>query len=291
MSFFNYIRKITGDRAESMDESTVIGSRDRAPLTVQLIGEVHHPDFRDALSLIRADARIVDGIQPEVIVIAQSRPDVIGRRDVERIRQRVPLAGLVGLMGTWCEGETRTGRPWHGVTRLYWYEFPAWWRRQRLLRAAGRCPDWARPSDSLSVGASESLPRLHGVVELCVPRRETANAMADVLQSAGYATVWHRAGEGGPVVRGVVAGIWDGGQLEDREADDLKAFCRRLQRQRARAIALLDFPRRDRADRALELGAAAVMGKPWLNENLLLVIEDFISSKKPSEATSSLQAA
>ena len=79
--------------------------------------------------------------------------------DVEQLRRRVPLAGMVSLLGSWCEGETRTGRPVKGVLRTYWYDFPNWWRRQLALRAAGRCPDWARPATGdwheLSAGAIE----------------------------------------------------------------------------------------------------------------------------------------
>jgi hypothetical protein len=295
MGIIDYLQNVTRSRVHDAGVSTP-----PQPLTVQLIGEVLHPDFRDAVVMIRAEARIVDGTaaQPELIVIAQIRPDVSGRHDVERLRRSAPLAGIVGLMGTWCEGETRTGRPWPGVTRLYWYEFPAWWRRQMHLRAAGRCPDWARCGEILipdvnptprrqnsfptpsplregvgtgsAGGKSFEMPfNSRGVIELCVARRQTADALADVLQSAGYSTVWHRTAEGAPVVRGVVAGIWDGGQLDHHEADDLTAFCRRLQRQRAPVIALLDFPRRDRVDYALEIGVAAVLGKPWLNWTLI----------------------
>jgi hypothetical protein len=303
MGIFNYIQNVADALTEKRSKDELPAPMPRDPLTVQLLGEVDHPDFRDALALLRSTGRIVDSAaaQPELIVIAQSRPDVIDRRDVDRLRLSAPLAGIVGLMGTWCEGETRTGRPWPGVTRLYWYEFPAWWRRQMRLRAAGRCPDWARCGDvplpdikppelksscpapsplrggmgrgSSGVSSTESAFTSRGIVELCLPRRETADVIADVLHSAGYATVWHRTAEGAPVVRGIAAGIWDGGQLDDREFTDLILFCRRLARQRAPVIALLDFPRRDRVDYATEIGAAAVLGKPWMNWALIDAIE------------------
>ncbi|MGH9818364.1 MAG: hypothetical protein ACRD6I_20055, partial [Candidatus Acidiferrales bacterium] len=120
----------------------------RSP-SVRLVGDFHHPDFEDAIELLRAGAQIVStpDIPPELIVVTQSRPDMISDRTIQSIRRSAPLSGIIALLGSWCEGETRTGRPWPGIERLYWYEFPAWWRRQLAVRAAGRCPDWARWGD------------------------------------------------------------------------------------------------------------------------------------------------
>src|SRR4051812_25178310 len=112
---------------------------------VQLIGEVDHPDFREAVGLLRSNAQFaLADASPELIVVAQTRPDLICSDELNQLRRATPLARIVALLGSWCEGETRTGRPCPGVRRLYWYEFPAWWRRQLQLRAANRCPDWAR---------------------------------------------------------------------------------------------------------------------------------------------------
>src|SRR4051794_34740499 len=103
---------------------------------VSVIGEVDHPDFHDAIKLLRSDARDVDAeTMPELIVIAQSRPDAICGDQLKHLQRSAPLAGVAALLGSWCEGETRTGRPLPGIHRLYWYEFPSWWRRQLHLRA------------------------------------------------------------------------------------------------------------------------------------------------------------
>ncbi len=104
--------------------------------TVQLLGEVGHPDFCDAIELLKRDAYLVDdnSLIPELIVVAQSRPDAIRSDQLGSIHRSSPLAGVVALLGSWCEGEMRTGRPWAGAQRLYWYDFPAWWTRQMSLR-------------------------------------------------------------------------------------------------------------------------------------------------------------
>jgi hypothetical protein len=43
-----------------------------------------------------------------------------------------------------------------------------------------------------------------------------------------------------------------------------------------RAVALLDFPRRDCYDLARQIGAAAVLGKPWLNADLVTTVDDVV---------------
>ena len=255
---------------------------------VQLIGDVSHSDFRDAIALLRDEAQLAaaNDVSPELIVVAQSRPGSFPSNKVASLQRSSPLAGIVALTGSWCEGETRTGKPWPGIERLYWYEFPAWWRRQMALRAAGLCPDWARPGDTrfriADIGLRIAAKQSRDLVAICAGYRQTADALADALHRAGYATAWQSRRRSVTVIRGAVAGIWDGGQLNDHEAGDLSAFCHRMARDRAPVIALLDFPRRDRVDHALEIGAAVVLGKPWLNVDLIATLQATID--KPNVA-------
>lgn len=267
---------------------------------VQLLGETEHPDFRDAVALVRGESRLVVGgeMPPDVVIVAQSRPDVMGREQLDRLRRAAPLAGVVALAGSWCEGETRTGRPWPGIRRLYWYEFPAWWQRQMQLRTAGRCPDWARPANFGFPAAAGKLladSRLlegepgravvrAGLVVLHTSNRATADAVADSFRQAGYSTVWQPPGRPRSVVRGAIAGVWDGGQLSDDESTDLAAFCAALSYEGAPIVVLLDFPRRDCVDRAMEIGAAAVLGKPWMNAELVSTIGLIASQSQISRA-------
>src|SRR3989304_6230263 len=197
---------------------------------VWLVGDVEHPDLAEATTLVRATANVGPGL-PEVIVLAQSRPGAISLREIERLRRSAPLAGVVSLLGSWCEGETRTGRPVAGVRRLYWYEFPSWWRRQMGLRAAGRCPDWARAED-FGLRIADFGSRI-GRVAVETASWDTAAALEDVLKSAGGETTWWRPGWEHAEIRGVAAGIWEGGQLNDAELERLTAFCARLAKSNA----------------------------------------------------------
>ena len=280
------------------------------PICAWFVGDAAHVDFTDVMESLRsgtqltvisdvndAASRPAHCLPPALIVIAQSRPGSIGLRQVEALRRRYPLAGVVSLLGSWCEGQSRTGQPIPGVERLYWHEFPIWWRRQRKLRSEGRCADWARPISpdviarfSRAMLFRESM-KSPGLIVLSTPRWETADALADLLRNAGYSIVWQQPGRCSLQVRGAVAGIWEGGQLDDRNAYELAAFCRRLSCDTAPVIALLDFPRRDRVERARQLGAAFVLGKPWVNAELVAAIEQNVERDCARSRNNAISAA
>jgi hypothetical protein len=255
---------------------------------VRLEGAIDHRDFKDMLELLRADADVSHTGPPDLIVLAQDRPGVIAAQQAEAWQREAPLAGMIAVAGSWCEGETRTGRPLAGVLRLYWHEFPTWWRRQIARRASRLCPDWAQPANYgvvvQPIGNSRWALQTSQVVALSVTQFETADALADLFQVGGYATVWAPPASGGVVVRGLAAGVWEGGQLDETESLSLARFCRRMANESAPVVALLDFPRRDAVDRALEIGAASVLGKPCRNADLIDAMRQAIERRSTAPA-------
>jgi hypothetical protein len=258
---------------------------------VKFVGPVDHPDFGEALAVLRATAQFETGGNPapEVVIVAQARPGQITQTEIEFVQRRWPLAGIVAILGSWCEGETRTGKPWPGIKRFYSYEFPAWWQQQIAQRAGGHCPEWLRPTNELYRSVpirnprevdsprQESRHRQRGLIRLSTASRDTAEALADILHNSGYVTVWDPPNHAESIVRGAVAGVWDGGQLEDHELLGLAAFCHSLARDAVPVVALLDFPRRDRCDIARQLGVATVLGKPWINADLIATIGEIVT--------------
>src|SRR4051794_21630350 len=117
-----------------------------AQQTVWVVGDWKRDAFAEAVAWMRSAARCVffDSMEapfsprpdensgPGAIVIVESRPGQFSRREVERLHAAEPLARLVALLGTWCEGEERSGRPWPGVVRV-----PASSWRWRLPRELG----------------------------------------------------------------------------------------------------------------------------------------------------------
>jgi AmiR/NasT family two-component response regulator len=57
-----------------------------------------------------------------------------------------------------------------------------------------------------------------------------------------------------------------------------------MARDGAAVVVLLDFPRRDRVDRAFKAGAAAVLGKPYLNSDLIATLEAIAASSHRARA-------
>jgi hypothetical protein len=257
------------------------------PLVACLLGEADHPELQDAAGLVRATSVCGTNtkLPPEVVLLAQSRPGVNSHREVASLQRRWPLAGFAAILGSWCEGETRTGRLWPGVKRFYWYEFAAWWNEQVARRAAGNCPDWSRPTTDLlrhcpNYKSNGFQPRRsHSVVVVSAPERYTADAVSDVLHRAGFASVWQPPGRAMSGIRGSALGIWHGGQLNDQEASDLASFCRACGREGTPVIAMLDFPRRDRCAVARQLGVAAVLGIPWINAELISTINSLVTGR------------
>lgn len=237
---------------------------------VAIVGDIHHRDFAEASAVIAATSDLVrpaDAHTAEVIVLPQCRPGTIAPSVIAELRRRAPLASLIALVGSWCEGEPRTGRPHEGVRRVYWYDFPAWWQRQLGLRALGRCPDWAWPAERTD---SVQQVRSDGAVALQTTCRETGNAITDALRTCGYTTLWLPPNDRTALLPQIVAGIWEGRQLDDCEATQLAVFSRWCA---APVVAILDFPRRHSYNRAHELGAATVLGKPWENASLVMSLQ------------------
>jgi hypothetical protein len=206
-------------------------------------------------------------VAPELILLAQPLPGGVRQQDVDRLQRLAPLARVVIVAWSWCEGELRTGNPPVGALRLYWYELAPWWQAAERRLAAGLCPAWSAPLDHPQAGRFT----VDGTVgKLTLPSPVAVHAddftvfesLAEVLVAYGAHAIWTR----GEATRGVQAGIWDGGQLRGRERQRLGSFCRQIA---GPVVALLDFPRVEHIAEAREAGAAAVFAKPYIVEELI----------------------
>jgi hypothetical protein len=213
-----------------------------------------------------ARAALAAGAPPEVVLLAQPRPGFWPQSEVDALLAAAPLARIVVVVGTWCEGEPRTGRPLVGALRLYWHELPAWWRQSLACRARGFAPHWSQPGgprtrESSGVGvASHDLLAGQTIVVDAVDFA-VFEALAAALHPYGAASVWAPRGRG--ELEGAAAGIFDGSQLNSAEVADLRRFCARFDRRLAPVIVLVDFPRAEHFDVLREAGARALRGKPY----------------------------
>ena len=249
-------------------------------MSVLLIGDVDRAEFRDVRPMLDAAGRVVHvpdigaavGVlgsarfSPEMIVLAQSHPGQFNDADVDRLRQLAPLSRILGLLGSWCEGEMRSGLPLSGVVRIYWHQWQARWLRELDRLRRGRCPTWGLPptaieEDRLLLEAEDPWPARTGLVVVFARLPRMADFLAAACQSVGYSTVsLHPSWDA--QVSGAVAALFD----VTEGHDDLPRLARRLAP--VPIIALFDFPRIEDRSQALAAGAAGVLSKPLLLDDL-----------------------
>ena len=207
-------------------------------------------------------------LAPELICIACPQPGTVDQRQVDQLQSLAPLARIVVVAGTWCEGELRTGNPPGGVIRLYWYEFAPWWRSAQRKLADGVCPTWSLPLDHMQAGrlsADGEPPSLTTTVAIDAPDPAVFETLAESVRLAGGTAI--RTGRS--QAPAADAGIWDGGQLSERELVRLHEFCSAIA---GAVVVLLDFPRSEHVSLARRSGATTVLGKPYVVEELIAAL-------------------
>lgn len=245
-----------------------------------LLGETEHEELRPMLDGLQARTnceaaatigQAVDFCQrssPELIVIAQSRRGGVSQSEVERLRRAAPLAHLVSVLGSWCEGETRTGTPLLGVERVAWQQARGWlddWLNTSVA-STRPAPLTATPAE-LALWESER-PLCSGQGTLVIRARtfDEYETWADACAAAGYGVVWDS--ERYPAwVRNAAAVVWIGAGEPAVDADAMRSLVRRCGD--APLLALLNFPRHDDVDLARACGARQVLSKPLSNHDFL----------------------
>jgi hypothetical protein len=245
--------------------------------TVLAIGPWHHGEFAllqpslngasdwlrsknypDALTLLSENEW-----SPEFILIAQPLPGDVSQCEIEQLRQAAPLAHIVIVAGSWCEGELRTGQPPEGVLRMYWHEFANWWpsRMQSDWSACLDGPFAARDAKPINQAKSSFLVAIHS------PTFALFDAISSTLAVSGHSATWIRDVSMLPAE--LDTGMWDGGQLDVQELADLKAFATEVQSRSGKLVVLLDFPRKQHFELLQELSCHAILGKPYIVEELI----------------------
>ncbi len=253
---------------------------DRRP-TVLLIGARDFHEFDAAVQWLRAHTQLdtVPTVAAAIelaerqqacwhtVVIGLSRPGEFSQRAIDQLSRALPLSRLIALLGSCCEGELRSGRPWPGVVRVYWHQFAA--RAASELRVDGAATSWQMPRTVSDAERADHLlrspPRAGGLIAICTRQAVFFDALAGACRIAGYTTAW-MSPEAWWSARNAVAVLWHG---HLRAADQWQAVQQVVAHSRpARVVVLLGFPRYDDAQRAVAAGVAAVLPIPLLLPDL-----------------------
>ncbi|HWB09872.1 MAG TPA: hypothetical protein VG826_11625 [Pirellulales bacterium] len=245
-------------------------------MRILLTGDYRRDEFTRAVDEMSRGAEVVrvdvlhaaaDWLQKEkpvdLVVVAAARPGQFSLSQIEAVRRAAPLAPIVGLLGSWCEGEMRSGSPWPGVTRVYWHQWGERFRREIAKLACGQPGEWTQPLTATSeerLLSSERLADNHG--------SRLAAVVSDNCEIAGWlAAVCSRRGMPAVTLRGAPAGqidgvsilLWDAGLPSARAVEAFQLGLRQFPG--CRAVVLADFPREDDVRSFLAAGAAGVLSK------------------------------
>ncbi len=274
-----------------------------AELHALLIGTTDCAEFRAAAATVSQAVRlhtvrdfkaaaetIVAGLRPDVMVIVQRRPGEIAPEAVEALRRLAPLAVVVALQSSWCEGEGRSGRPLPGVVRVSWRRFESEILPGLIRLREGRLPDWAGPAtttpeERLLRQSADPLPQGRGAVGILAHSHEARRLLADICRAGGWSVAQLRGlqADGGGTATSIVSGphgqdghatagacdvvLWDAGQVPGEMAPVICLLRERVGN--APVIILVDFPRPTDIEQALAIGAAGVIAKPFAAVELL----------------------
>ena len=265
-------------------------------LAILWVGDAERPEFSPAAAeladlgqlttrpeLAAAFAWLRDA-EPtaDVMVLAQAYPGQFAQAAVDALRRLAPLARMISLLGSWCEGELRSGTPLAGTIRLYWHQWPARGRPELLRLARGDAALWALPAtatdeDRLLAAAGDGAKR-SGLVLVYAAEKTQAEWLMAACRLRGYTAV-HMASATATQVEGAAAAIFDGGEFCPHEAEELRALAAAMPG--VPIVALLEFPRIEDYHRALACGARAILSKPLVVDDLYWQLDQFHAEGVP----------
>ena len=262
---------------------------------VLAIGNLEHTEFRAAAELLRSgtDLVVCGSVEhatnwlyaanppPQWIVLLQLLPGQFSRDVLGVLWRLAPLARIVRVLGSWCEGEIRTGQPWPGAIRMYWHQAPV--RIAAALRSVALArPPWplaptATEEDRLMFGPKSAPLRSERLVGIRTETLGMAESLADACSAQGYLTVWLQPGRH-VLVRGLQACFWDFTYSSDLEFDAMSEF--HAQNSEVQVIALVNFPRLEDQKRAQLAGATSIISKPLMLDDLFWTLNEVLPSEQ-----------
>jgi CheY-like chemotaxis protein len=250
---------------------------------------------------------LADGeIFADMVIIASAYPGQFSQEEIDRLREMTPVSRFFALAGTWCEGEMRSGQPWPAVIRQYWHQGLDRFRREIERLINGDCPSWGLPitateeerlltaippsrtgfqqsgtgfqpveTDGETVPTQKTgwkpVPQ-RGLIGISAVRYDSFDWLSSACRMQDHATIWLR-GPHYPLIDGLQTILADGTDFRGVEFETFLAISARYPR--TKRIALMDFPRVEDRRRLLEAGAAAVLSKPVIVEDLLAELGQF----------------
>lgn len=264
------------------------------PPVVAIVGESEHREFAAALAWLNEQTRLypfptcqaaneairAGDVLPSWIILAAAHRSTFNTREVERLHRRAPHTRLVTLLGSWCEGETRSGLALPGVSRVYWHEFVTRAPLEMLGPSRSGYACWWLPRSATPVDLALTIERrgprkTSHALDIVAPTRERYEALADAAAACGCSANWLRD----PTEKNTSAAalLYDSDSLSESVAVELRHL---LSTQRKPVVALLPFPRQQEIVAAKALGVTSIIAKPFLLGDLGTHLAHILPAKK-----------
>lgn len=272
-------------------------------IRILVTGQYWHQDFRELVSSSaivtlcpQEKATDLCGDQEfELIVIAQARREAVSIEVVEHLQNTYATTPIVALLGSWCEGESRSGTPWAGIPRIYWHQWNGEFAQFQSHLKQRKLHDWQLPrtaqvADRIAAAepdmAEVSFP---GIVGVSAWTQTQYSMLSDALQSMGIKTCWIERctwdGEARDLVKAIVL---DDDSMTSNLGNRIRwvfsLFGRRP------LVLTLGFPRKDEVDALKELGVSVVVSKPFKLDGLKQALMQATKSCSPQGAEADIAA-
>lgn len=248
-----------------------------------MTGDFWHSDFQSILSSLETPITLVPIGKIEsvaksdfdLIVIAQSHRDQIEIADIDRIHQMFEGTPIVALLGSWCEGEVRSGHPWPGVVRVYWHQwagrFEAFLKQFKSGDSGWESPRTATVGDRILAASGGGHPEISSIaaeslggetIGISAWTSSQHEMLADAISHFGWTSHW------------IERETMDG-----QMASDLSVICveadswspelnHRLQWIKKEVssvpmVLVLNYPREGELDEIRSAGVSEVVSKPF----------------------------
>ncbi len=243
---------------------------------ILLTGDFWHHEFKGIVSSFDVPVTLVPIEKVEsvsdstfdLIIIAQSRRSQFFASDVEKIQAIFALTPVVGLLGSWCEGEPRSGTPFPGVKRVYWHQWKGRYERFVDELEDSGITGWHTPktfSVADQISTNHCQPMHSGEIQfvgISAWSRTQYEMVADAIRQFGWEPRWfERATWDEEAARSISAICVEA----DSWCPDLLKRIKWIRNEipEAPIVLVLSYPRESEMKEILATGIAEVVSKPF----------------------------
>ena len=107
--------------------------------------DVHDPAVSADVHDPAVSTNVHETPDPDFLVLLRSWSGEFSDSWVLELQKKFPLAPILAVLGSWCEGEARTGTPLAGVHSMLWYDFAAMAPLECFAFEKGWASIWSLP--------------------------------------------------------------------------------------------------------------------------------------------------